>query len=240
MKTWRPWTITDGTLQLTEWPDHGPGVVVVEGDVFAAQEVAVVDLEGDVVCHTLPPGVGSHDTDPWDYDDVLRDLFAHIDANPQTHYTLRTLHPERVRECWPATADSINSHHNYHRPNVTLSLGPLATQADADRLVPEILECCGLVNGDLEAYCQPTERIDLTEIARDDGWMIDSLQGVYTREHPPGIDHPGGIEGHGGGPRFTRIRVDGDRDENVRFIEQQAIAAGVAFALNWESEGANG
>ena len=27
MKTWQPWTITNGTLQLTEWPDHGPGVV---------------------------------------------------------------------------------------------------------------------------------------------------------------------------------------------------------------------
>lgn len=176
MKKWQPWTITDGTLQLTEWPDHEPGVVVVEGDIFGAQEVAVVDLEGDIVCHTLPPGVGSHDTDPWDYDDVLRCLFAHIDAHPATHYVLRTLHPERVREVWPGPKAvhgrcpscgaregvhggcrcgllkaRFSMEERTHRPNVTLSLGPLATQADADRLA----DLCG--NVELNAPATPGE-----------------------------------------------------------------------------------
>lgn len=176
MKTWQPWTITDGTLQLTEWPDHGPGVVVVEGDVFESWEGQPADRYGQWIIRVnhsehwpgLMPCNLRGGNDAATVADCLQALFAHIDAHPQTHYVLRTLHPERVRECWPKNTNCVCpgsslapgaecDHHpscparGYHRDNVTLSIGPLATQADADRLV----DLCG--NVELNAPATPGE-----------------------------------------------------------------------------------
>lgn len=299
MKTWQPWTMTDGTLQLTEWPDHGPGVVVVEGDVFAAWDGLVLAENGFPAWRAA----GQPDeyqafpgrTDwmfygegyrPLTHADILADLFAHIDAHPQTHYVLRTLHPERVRERWPFPkcrfCDNMAGCHGTYenstgfacdeccghgcedghcervdtgnRPNVTLSLGPLATQAEADRLVPRAdldrLEALASV----EFFMVPSERI------RIDFWTEYGLECGYCREWRGVEDECERVDEADGSdwwfrcplcgeqtahtptdetlsPR-TRITVTGGEQplhpDNVRCLRDQAVEAGVAFAfLGW-------
>lgn len=228
MKTWQPWRIENGTLQLTEWPDHGPGRVLVETDVFEAFNGLLVTkagfpawrADGQPDQYQAFPGK----TDwifygegyrPLTMQDVLQDLFRHIDARPATHYTLRTLHPERVREVWPKNTvphpmPNYRGQHDRtlvsHRPNVTLQIGPIHTQADADRLVPAALWCADLVAG-VRVFCQPTERIQFPLPCRDSVFWS-------------------GIDG---------IDVLGENNEYTRDLRSHAIAAGVAFGHNWES-----
>ena len=83
------------------------------------------------------------DTDGYHYttlNDVRRRLFALIDATPNLDWLLLTKRPENIRAMWPATQDSINSHHNFYRDNVWLGTS-IATQADAERNIPHLLKC---------------------------------------------------------------------------------------------------
>lgn len=264
MNKFTPWKIENGTLQLLPW-EYGAGDVLVTVDVFQPWEGLVLVESGLPAWRYAAHSRETRDIPlrPMEYSEVLSDLFAHIDANPQTTFHLVTEHPERVREVWPAWADHAcetgDCPHSkqvecdagasrFHRPNVTLSLGPLATQADADRLVPEMLPLADLCGG-LELYSVPTERINygqwlLNECPKcgqdaDDGpWESRCVSCGSFKTIPPLVPDDANPGYHRAD--ITRIRVDGDRDDNVRCLQDQAIAAGVGFALNWESEGANG
>lgn len=97
-------------------------------------------------------------------DDLRRDLFALIDATPHLDWLLLTKRPENIRRIWPAKsgaavcASKIDCTHpdckwSYERENVWL-LTSVATQADADRNVPELLKCRDLVPV-LGLSCEP-------------------------------------------------------------------------------------
>lgn len=102
---------------------------------------------------------GRHTTagypDPWTtLDDLRRDLFALIDATPWLDWILLTKRPENVRRMWVEAPvprseerDSRSSPlaPRSFRPNVWL-VTSIATQADADKNIPELLRCRDLVS----------------------------------------------------------------------------------------------
>lgn len=75
------------------------------------------------------------------------DLFKLIDATPNLDWLLLTKRPENVLRMWPSArhmpaGDEFEL--DGYRPNVWL-LTSIATQADADKNVPELLKCRDLV-----------------------------------------------------------------------------------------------
>lgn len=79
-------------------------------------------------------------------DDLRRDLFALIDATPYLDWLLLTKRPENICSMWPFEAHRTGSTVStiVYRPNVWL-LTSIATQADADKNIPELLKCRDLV-----------------------------------------------------------------------------------------------
>lgn len=234
MTEFQPWTIENGTLQLNPWPEHS-GRVVVTVDVFDDWHGPVADERGWLLHRT---------TDGWcstgNFDakravriaDVLQALFAHIDANPQATYHLRTLHPERVADEWgerfdpnckacggdgcdsePWRASDLMApspcRKCFHRPNVAIAAGPIRTQAEADRLLPELMQLSDLCR-EVYPVFRPVERIQFPLPCRDS---------VFWSAVP-------------------RIVVSGGPEpmhpDNVRDLRDQAEAAGVPFVfLGW-------
>lgn len=76
-------------------------------------------------------------------DAVRRDLFKLIDATPWLDWLLLTKRPENIRRMWQWSRHSYvandDQRHDY-RPNIWLGTS-VATQADADRNIPHLLEC---------------------------------------------------------------------------------------------------
>lgn len=74
-------------------------------------------------------------------DDVRRELFALIDATPWLDWLLLTKRPENVLRMWPECSIEPNRQpHSDGRHNVWIGCS-IATQADADRNIPELLQC---------------------------------------------------------------------------------------------------
>ncbi|MDE2107235.1 MAG: DUF5131 family protein [Patescibacteria group bacterium] len=108
------------------------------------------------------------------FDDVRRELFALIDATPHLDWLLLTKRPENILRMWPITpgipSTCIDSDGEIHweratqlmrRPNCWLGTS-IATQTDADRNIPLLLECRDLAPV-LFLSCEPLiERVDLS------------------------------------------------------------------------------
>lgn len=110
-------------------------------------------LRAAVVCESRTPLISDPHPDfhAITMDDLRRDLFTLIDATPNLDWLLLTKRPENIRRMWPlekvAGHVSQNEGDGYamsRRDNVWL-LTSIATQADADRNIPELLKCRDLV-----------------------------------------------------------------------------------------------
>lgn len=121
-------------------------------------------------------------------------------------------------------------------PNVWLGVSA-EDQQTADERIPDLLATPAAVHFvSLEPLLGP---IDMTSIARDDGWMIDALRGVYSCHHDEGFDHGAALEEHGDGPRIAWVIAGGEsgpgarpmHPEWVRSLRDQCKAADVAFCF---------
>jgi len=94
-------------------------------------------------------------------EDLLARVFRNIDATPNVDYLMPTLHPELIRESW-SLIDETGPRAKWvgfqQRPNVILATY-VETQADIERLVPELLKCHDLCAG-LAVVCNPKEALN--------------------------------------------------------------------------------
>ena len=128
-------------------------------DVFEAWGNGVVTTrDGDVWCkpylerewgrenwETCDLETMQHDPQGWQFvtlDDVRRQLFALIDATPHLDWLLLTKRPENICRMWrgDGTGKEPGASDYLLRDNVWLGTS-VATQADADKNVPELLKC---------------------------------------------------------------------------------------------------
>jgi protein gp37 len=121
-------------------------------DVFEDWDGAIVDSRGRQLFVDGPtyfaPGKNYIAMSPAaTLDDLRRDLFALIDATPHLDWLILTKRPDNIRRMWPAVAigsqqqaDDRNERGELYRRNVWL-LTSIATQADADRNIPHLLQC---------------------------------------------------------------------------------------------------
>ena len=159
--------------------DNPPSYVVkIPTDIFEDVEGPLVDTNGKELftCHSVCSFSSAFDSDCTcgvikanrlkrhaEVLDVLARMFRTVDATPHVDYLLMTQHPERVRERWQrlTTGSGHNpSPHEFHRANVIIAV-PVETQADIERLVPELLKCHDLCKG-LAVVCNPKEELSLT------------------------------------------------------------------------------
>lgn len=129
-------------------------------DVFEDWQGPIVDSKGrrlwvdrDTTRHWNheSPGWSFAGSRPATNNDLRRKLFRLIDATPWLDWLLVTKRPENIRKMWPEEVESQelrvesrSSRLASRRSNVWL-LTSIATQADADRNIPELLKCRDLV-----------------------------------------------------------------------------------------------
>lgn len=111
----------------------------------------------------LPPHCGTCGSDNFrlaTLETLRRNLFALVDATPHLDWLLLSKRPENIHRMWRAVninsqqrADDRNERGELYRRNVWL-LTSIATQADADRNIPELLKCRDLVPV-LGLSCEP-------------------------------------------------------------------------------------
>jgi len=170
-----------------------------------------------------------------DMQSARRRLFRLIDDTPNIDWLLLTKRPENIRGMWPdfetylvdSTGRPLPLRHG--RKNVLLGTS-IATQEDADRNVPELLECRPLAAKlflSIEPMVGPVNLRDIKHRRRI-GWNV--LEGSYFQEMGDG----GGIVsrsrqrvdwvivGGESGPHARPCRVEWIRD-----IVRQCNAAGV-------------
>ena len=131
--------------------------------------------------------------------DLITRFFQTIDSTPHVDYLLMTKRPELVAEKIIDLAPSMWS----GPKNVILAV-PIETQADIERLVPELLKCHDLCKG-LAVICNPREELGFREvklIPGDErfnvikGIMIDSCGGIHPMDRSlnliivEGKEHP--------------------------------------------------
>lgn len=117
-------------------------------------------------------------------DDIRRDLFALIDATPNLDWLLLTKRPENIRRMWVHPNDTGTGFESLTRKRYNVWLGTsVAVQADADKNIPELLQCRNL-SPVLWVSAEPMlGKIDLRNIPtttkNDEGgfYSIDALEG---------------------------------------------------------------
>ena len=166
--------------QQCECPTWKRPVVKIATDIFE-------DVEGPVVDCSLKPLHESWDSRvAWTtinringkpirgigINDILTRFFQTIDSTPHVDYLIPTLFPERVRGLWQnnmpdnvGTPEDADAMWLRHRSNVILAV-PVETQADIERLVPELLNCHDLCKG-LAVIARPKEELDLSQWMRE-------------------------------------------------------------------------
>lgn len=189
-------------------------------------------------------------------------LFKLIDSTPWLDWLLLTKRPENIRHMWPRCTRcrgngriEMLEHcprckgHGMSplRSNVWLG-ATVENQREANKRIPDLLAQANLA-ATLFLSCEPLlEEINLQEIMRSDGWAIDALEGIYSRHHDQGIDHPAAIESHGGGPRVGWVITGSETGQAdqvritdpawVRSLRDQCVAAGVPF--HYKQDAVNG
>lgn len=81
--------------------------------------------------------------------------------------------------------------------------------------------------------------VDFSHLPLNHDTTVDPLRGIYRVEHPAGIDHPGGVEEHDGGPKIGLVIVGGESGPGARpfsiagarLVRDQCKAAGVSYFL---------
>lgn len=104
-------------------------------DVFEDRDGPIHDHNGDVLKHPEGSHSAVYGKEAKTLDDVRQDLFRLIDATPWLDWLLLTKRPENIREMWPRAWSGPSC-----IPNVWVGTS-VATQEDADRNVPHLLEC---------------------------------------------------------------------------------------------------
>jgi protein gp37 len=214
----------DGRILTTAERDEETGEPTV---AWWTPDMGVVGA-GQTHTGPLPPA-----DRPATMNDLRRDLFNLIDATPGLDWLLLTKRPENIWRMWP-DARHMPAGDPYrldgYRPNAWL-LTSIATQADADKNVPELVKCRDLVPV-LGLSAEPLlGPVDLLAIADLDEWKYDSLRNWRWRKLRPdsprhknegGIDWiiAGGESGHGARPMHP---------DWARSIRDQCAAAGVPF-----------
>lgn len=205
-------------------------------DVFEDWFGAMLDHKGDRLCGPPPK------RRPFTMSDARDRLWRLIDATPHLDWLLLTKRPENIRRMWPATgtllgrpdgryrsAEPRNIHP--HRKNVWL-LTSVATQADAEANVPELLKCRGLAPV-LGLSCEPLlEAVNLRHACESDYGFSDFLGGGYCSTPRRGdgkFNREGGsldwvIAGGESGPGARVAHPDW-----FRSLRDQCAAAGVPF-----------
>ena len=152
-------------------------------DPFEDWQGPIYDSAGDVICHQLPPGTGTHRNDPIDMADLRRDFFALIDRTPNLDWMLLTKRPENVRRMWPATpvgyATQREPTAEDYRENVWL-LYSAYDQATLDTGLPDLLACRDLVPV-LGLSAEPLLG-PLNIVATVESWWNTSRAGTCTAE----------------------------------------------------------
>lgn len=179
--------------------------------------------------------------------DLRRDLFALIDATPHLDWLILTKRPENIRRMWPwgwGTAETFDEAPQMvptfpdgklvdkgapYRPNVWL-LTSVATQADADKNIPELLKCRDLAPV-LGVSAEPLiEVVDLTAIeaptelqrSPNGGLKANTLSTDDRHYYELGSHLDWVIVGGESGPHARPCRV-----EWIRSIVEQCQAANV-------------
>ena len=201
-------------LLRSKFPKGERSIFKVPTDIFEDVEGLVVNPEGAILKETLL-GTGyvsmkHHDDDPpLTINDVLTRFFQTVDSTPHVDYLIVTQHPELVREKWMCPNCKAKCSIQFScdtclnmavgfgdRPNVILAV-PVETQADIERLVPELLKCHDLCKG-LEVICNPREELDVSRfIPSPDGFVCPNLE-------------DGAIHVDDGGAQLNRIIVEGN------------------------------
>lgn len=137
------------------FPPWSKNILAPDEDWRRAADAPLVDVTcdlftSDVVIYEGGPGLGLT---------ARQSVFNFIDRSPN-HWWLRTQQPGRVEKGWgPEVWSNMNQGewHGKFRPNVTLFV-PAQTQAELDRLAPELLKCSHLCNLGLDLRW-PKERM---------------------------------------------------------------------------------
>lgn len=180
--------------------------------------------------------------------DCRRRLFALIDQTPHLDWLLLTKRPENVRRMWPDMANTKNrTITEPYRKNCWLGTS-IATQADADRNIPELLKCRDLAPV-LFVSAEPLiEPVDLTRLPTG-SWgygKVDVMSGflcgaepdeVYDYEASPGgfVRNPAG-EWDRGELGIDWLIIGGESGPHarpcdvawIRSLKDQCQAAGVS------------
>lgn len=189
-------------------------------------------------------------------DETIDRVFAVMAMCPQHTFQILTKRPERMREYmgendglsaplrverWVFEARGISLD---DRPASRLpGMWPLKhvwlgvsveDQATADERIPLLLQTPAAVR--FVSYEPALAGVHFDRIIRNDGWIVDCLQGIYSRHHDEGFDHPAAIEECGGGPRLDWVIVGGESGHGarpcdvawIRSTVEQCRVAGVA------------
>ena len=159
-----------GGAKIGEYPKRP--IVKVPTDIFEDVEGPVVNRNGlqywkDGIGDWFgdrPSAIAKRQTTK----DLLTRTLQTIDATPHVDYLLMTQRPELVRDKWGwewrrgdlnTYGAEILEDKRIVRPNVILATY-VETQADLERLVPELLKCHDLCKG-LAVVCNPKEKLEL-------------------------------------------------------------------------------
>ena len=121
-----------------------PRVSPSKCDVFEDWTGPIVDYYGDVICETLLPGVGSHNSDPITMSDLRRDMFSLFDQCLNLNLLLATTRPENIRRFWPCMGDGSGHCPGDYRSNVWL-IYSASDQESLDVGADHLLECRDLM-----------------------------------------------------------------------------------------------
>ena len=139
-------------------------IVKVPTDIFEDVKGSVFDSKFRHVFNLESESVKPHD--------LFVETFQTIGSTPNVDYLLMTRHPELVRDKWQCESETVTEQligraekhsvelkrHFKIMPNVILAV-PVETQADIERLVPELEKCRDLCKG-LAAIANPKEELD--------------------------------------------------------------------------------
>ena len=208
-------------------------IVKVTTDIFENVEGPVVNRSGFKLLE-------------WDWDQVdgdglvskdypLTRFFQTVDSTPRVDYLIPTQHPELVRGKWIGCKRDYNKdgdcdRHKNGCPKSNVILATyVETQADIERLIPELLKCHGLCKG-LAVICNPKEGLNFNVVLQGRGEneygityhnLYRPLQGV-VQEVDSDIQRPTG--------RINLIIAEGnEHPDHVQSLRNQASEANVEF-----------
>lgn len=232
---WNPWDDRRILADEAEWqkPHMLNGVcaemdcrktLIVGPDVFDHWN-GVIRRASKILNTNWEPATNSdiHNDELLNLCSIVKRLFLIIDDCQNLDFVLTTSEPGRVRTKseWPPVANQANP---TYRQNVIISV-PIRTQADADRLVPELLKLRDLCGG-LGVMAEPVEKIDLSKL-----WVPYGDPWDYDHEFHR-LDVLTGFKAHKGGGhtderrKISHLLITGGIPEHCDSLAAQCESAG--------------